>query len=76
MTQTPRSDFIPSTEQVRAHYVFNDHPDVWVPERGTAFDRWIAELEASVLRREALSGLYGTAAQSRLLERAEKRAAS
>lgn len=34
-------DFTPSTEQVRSHYAL-DRFDVWRPERGRAFDRWLA----------------------------------
>lgn len=45
-------DFIPSMEQIRSHYVF-DQSDLWDPERGVAFDRWLAahdaEVRASVL---------------------------
>lgn len=46
------SDWTPETEQVRAHYVFNQS-NQWDPERGEAFDRWLAEHDAKV-RAEAL----------------------
>ncbi|WP_295035567.1 hypothetical protein [uncultured Microbacterium sp.] len=46
------TDYTPTTEQVRSHYVFNQS-DQWDPERGEAFDRWLAahdaEVRASVL---------------------------
>ena len=38
-----RDHWTPSTEQVRAHYVFNQS-DEWDPERGEAFDRWLAAI--------------------------------
>lgn len=37
--------FVPSTEQVRSHYVFNQS-DVWSRERGVAFDDWLARVKA------------------------------
>lgn len=47
-------EFTPSTEQVRSHYVFNQ-TDSWTPERGGAFDRWLAardrDVEAAALRK-------------------------
>jgi hypothetical protein len=38
----------PSTEQVRSHYVFNQS-DTWDPERGEAFDRWLAAHDAALI---------------------------
>ena len=35
------SDWTPTAEQVRSHYVF-DQTDTWQSERGEAFDRWLA----------------------------------
>lgn len=40
-------DFTPDTEQVRAHYVFNQS-DVWDAERKLAFDRWLQTVKAEV----------------------------
>ena len=42
-TEEDRETWTPSTEQVRAHYVFNQS-DQWDPERGKAFDRWLASV--------------------------------
>ena len=42
-TEEDREPWTPSTEQVRAHYVFNQS-DQWDPERGKAFDRWLASV--------------------------------
>lgn len=40
-------DFTPTAEQVRSHYVFNQSDD-WDPERGKAFDRWLAARDAKM----------------------------
>ena len=55
-TEEDRDDWTPSTEQVRAHYVFNQS-DQWDPERGEAFDRWLAahDREVRASDREALA---------------------
>lgn len=45
------TDWIPSAEQVRSHYVFNQS-NQWEPERGEAFDRWLAEHDAKVRAEE------------------------
>lgn len=42
-----RDDNTPTTEQVRAHYVF-DQTDHWNPARGKAFDRWLTAHDAEV----------------------------
>lgn len=42
-TEEDRETWTPSTEQVRAHYVFNQS-NQWDPERGEAFDRWLASV--------------------------------
>lgn len=49
-----REPWTPTTEQVRAHYVFNQS-DQWDPERGKAFDRWLASVRtpAPALPQEA-----------------------
>ncbi len=44
------SDWTPSTEQVRSHYVFNQS-NQWDPERGEAFDRWLTEHDRQVAER-------------------------
>ena len=41
------SRWVPSTEQVRSHYVFNQ-TNQWDAERGEAFDRWLAAHDAEV----------------------------
>ena len=41
------TDYEPTTEQVRSHYVF-DQGDVWRRERGEAFDRWLAAHDREV----------------------------
>ena len=55
-TEEDRDDWTPSTEQVRAHYVFNQS-DQWDPECGEAFDRWLAahDREVRASDREALA---------------------
>lgn len=35
--------YMPSTEQVRSHYVFNQSKR-WHAERGASFDLWLAEV--------------------------------
>jgi hypothetical protein len=52
------SEWTPTTEQVRSHYVFNQS-DRWDAERGEAFDRWIAAHDAEVLE-EAADALHVT----------------
>lgn len=44
------SDWTPSTEQVRSHYVFNQS-NQWEPERGEAFVRWLVERDRQVAER-------------------------
>lgn len=57
------SDWTPSTEQVRSHYVFNQS-NQWDPERGEAFDRWLVEHDRQVAERawdegyEAAAGFH------------------
>lgn len=55
-------EWTPTTEQVRSHYVF-DQSDRWDPDRGEAFDRWLAandaEVRASVVPEEP-EWEYGT----------------
>ena len=41
------TDYTPTTEQVRSHYVF-DQGDVWRRERGEAFDHWLAAHDREV----------------------------
>lgn len=43
-------EYTPTTEQVRAHYVF-DQTDHWNLARGKAFDRWLAAHDAEVADR-------------------------
>lgn len=55
------SDWTPSTEQVRSHYVFNQS-NQWDPERGEAFDRWLAEHERQVAEKAWDEGRESVAA--------------
>ena len=48
---TERDEWTPSTEQVRSHYVF-DQSNRWDPERGDAFDRWLAAHDEAVRQEE------------------------
>ena len=41
------TDYTPTTEQVRSHYVF-DQGDVWRRERGEAYDPWLAAHDREV----------------------------
>lgn len=47
MSDTETDEWMPSTEQVRSHYVFNQS-NQWGAERGEAFDRWLAAHDAEV----------------------------
>lgn len=70
--------YTPTTATVRARYHLATVPDTASQSYIDAsrdrlyaeFDRWLAAHDADLLEAEARSGLYGTAAQSRLLERA------
>lgn len=61
-----------TTEEVRNHYIEIWNPDPMDEEIGKEFDRWLADHDAQVLRDAALSGDFGTTAQSALLARAER----
>ena len=50
------SDWMPSTEQVRSHYVF-DQTDQWDRARGEAFDRWLAAHDAEIREAGRLAAL-------------------
>ena len=59
------TDYTPTTEQVRSHYVF-DQGDVWRRERGEAFDRWLAETLAAHDREVAAKALEDAAEDFRV----------
>lgn len=42
-------EYVPSTEQVRSHYVFNQSKR-WHAERGASFDRWLREDRLAQMR--------------------------
>lgn len=63
------TDYEPTTEQVRSHYVF-DQGDVWRRERGEAFDRWLAAHDLEV----AAKALEDAAEDFRVREEQQKRA--
>jgi len=71
-------EYTPTTEQVRAGYepLHATGPNTYdlmsEEEAGAEFDRWLAAHDAQVLRAAALSGDFGTTAQSALLRRAER----
>ncbi len=65
----------PTTEEVRERFVDGFPMDTWMVARQEAvadFDRWLRARDAQVLRDAALSGDFGTTAQSTLLARADR----
>jgi hypothetical protein len=64
-----------TTEQIRNGFAAGAYTDAGVDRRLENFDRWLAardaEVRVKVLRGAALSGLFGTNAQSTLLAMAE-----
>jgi len=73
------SDYMPTTAEMREYVEMGGEQAPWhqpTPEidasRAAAFDRWlaatVATAKADALKDAALSGLFGTNAQTRLLE--------
>ena len=67
-----KADYTPTTEEVRDEYALYAWSDKFErSRRSDSFDRWLAEhdrqKQAAALRDAALSGNFGTSAQSVLL---------
>lgn len=69
------ADHTPMTEEVRQAYA-TAHETTGASMDEREFDRWLIahnrKIAAEALRTEAFSGLYGTFAQARLLDRANR----
>lgn len=69
--------FTPDTYIVRTRYATYNNPpdDLWeiaMRTHGPEFDRWLARVKYETLRGAALSGNFGTTAQSTLLRMSEE----
>ena len=57
-------DYTPTTEQIRAHYVF-DQSNRWNQDRGKAFDRWLAEHDRELIaERDSIRRLHEEATEN------------